>query len=223
MPEVDVMAVKKPVPAVYAVSGLMVVGGLAIVMWSLMQKKELGYGALKPITANELMSVPLSPTLEGGTITVRIGTPITIMNPSVMYQGPGRNTYTYARIVQTIGGQEVSVYGSGVAGVFVGPATTPMAFSLIAAEQPQPSGCPKQALCAYAYGASQLPVGWICGAPPVPGPATVILEIHQNAQQSGRAQDADGFSSPTCGSAANPVPRIPLLSKRYANKILFTA
>jgi len=44
----------------------------------------------------------------------------------------------------------------------------------------------------------------------------VLLEIYQNAAQSGNPADADGFSSPTYNG------RVPIMFKRYKNKILFS-
>jgi hypothetical protein len=213
----EVMVKQVPKPEVYAVSGIFLLLGVgAILLWA-KQKPQTGYGDMKQIAPGEFISMPISPTLEGGdVIAMRIGQTIPAMIPSVMYQGPGRDTFSYFRIVQNQGGQEVTVQGSGVAGVHVGPCDEPSVFYLVSPDQVQPPGCPAQALCAYTW-PGPIPTP-ICGAPPQPGYATALLEIYQ----VGAPQDADGFSSPTCGTDEYPVPRVPVVWKRYTSKILYS-
>ena len=115
--------------------------------------------------------------------------------------------------------------GSGIAGVHVGPASAETVFNLVADDQPQPEGDPGPRLLAYNWPGPCIPVGGcppgipscpISGAPPVAGYADVLLEIYQNEAQSGDPADADGFSSPTYNG------RVPIMFKRYKNKILFS-
>jgi hypothetical protein len=105
----------------------------------------------------------------------------------------------------------VSVYGSGVAGVHVGPADTLTEFDLVSPQQPQPEGAQPQSLTAYPYpGTVPTPV---CGVHPEAGPATVWLTVYGKKHVS----DADGFSSPTC------MQRVVVKRSVFPNKIMFVA
>lgn len=219
MPNGQIGVVKKPRPEVMAISALLAAGGVGMILLWAMQRSEKGYGDLRQIAPGELMSQPISPTLEGsGVVSIRIGEGIAALMPTVMYVGPGRDTFSYFQVKQRQYGEAVTVYGSGVAGVHVGPAAEPMVFPLVAADQPQPGGCPAQALCAFNYpgppGAEN-----ICGGPPMPGYGDAYLEIYQRQDP----QDGDGFASPTCGSADVPIPRVPIITKIYRGKVLFKA
>lgn len=208
--------IKKPKPEIMALSALLAVSGVGMILWFLKGKAAVGYGALKKISADELMSMPIAPGLESDiAIALKIGQILEIPNPTVMYEGPGRDTYTYLRAVQIQGTQEVTVMGSGLAGVHVGPAGDPTIFNLVAEDQAQPVGPPRAALLAYNWpGPTPCPIS---GAPPVVGYADVLLEIYQNQTESGDPRDADGFSSPTYNG------RVPIQVKRYRQKILFSA
>ena len=70
-------------------------------------------------------------------------THLTIPTPIVDYAGPGVDMYTYAQIKQVVNGSVRTVWGSGVAGVHVGPpnpgATSARAsYPLVSAQEPQP-------------------------------------------------------------------------------------
>ncbi len=215
--------VKKPKPEIMALSALMALGGVGMVLWFLKSKAVSGYGPLKKITATELMSMPIAAGLESDmAIALKIGQILEIPNPTVMYEGPGRDTFSYLRAVQLQGTQEVTVMGSGIAGVHVGPASEPTVFNLVAEDQPQPVGPARAALLAYNWpgppGAtpsdpSPCPIS---GAPPQVGYADVLLEIYQKQADSGDPRDADGFASPTYNG------RVPVMYKLYRNKILFS-
>jgi len=210
------ITIKKPKPGVMALSALLAVSGVGMILWFLKGKAAVGYGPLKKISATELMSMPIAPGLESDrAYAIKIGQRYDVPNPTVQYQGPGRDTYAYLRAVQIQGTQEVTVMGSGIAGVHVGPASEPTIFNLVAEDQPQPEGPPAATLLAYNWpGPTPCPIS---GAPPVAGYADVLLEIYQNQTESGDPRDADGFSSPTYNG------RVPVQVKRYHQKILFSA
>ena len=219
----DIAVVKKPKPEIMAISALLAIGGVGmIVLWA-MQRGQEGHGDLKPIAPGEFMSLPISPALEGSAVTpLLIGQVLAVTRPSVIYQGPGRDTFTYAQIKQNIGpgGQAVTVYGSGVAGVHVGPASEPTVFDLVAEDQPQTPGCPQYGLCMEGWPGTG--VSPICGMPPRAGYADVYLQVYQIRDP----QDGDGFTSPTCGWGDTPEtmrPRVPVIHKVYRKKILFKA
>ena len=193
---------------IIAIAAAVGLGGVALILLGL--KGKAGIGGLAPLGPGEFMGSPASAFLEGtGVITVPVMGAIAATRPQVQYSGPGRDAYTYFRIVQNQGGRAVTVYGSGVAGVHVGPANTPTTFDLVSPSQPEPPGCPAQALCAYPW-PGVLPTP-ICGGPPRPGPADAVLEVYERRT----AADADGFSSPTCNG------RVPVARKLYPNKVLF--
>ncbi len=140
--------------------------------------------------------------------------PISMVRPQWLYQGPGRNAYSHFRLLQVQRGQLVTVYGSGVAGVHVGPAARPTVFDLVSPTQPQPPGCQPQSLCAFPW--PGVPPTPIAGAPPQPGYADAYLEIYEDAALSGDPRDADGFSSPTFNN------RVPAVRRIYKNAVRFT-
>jgi len=201
----DIIAIKKTQGSgVAVVSAGLVAGGLALLLFSLTKKDGIA-----PVPEGKL-ETPTSVSLVGpNAITVAIGATIPILDPIARYQGSGRDTYTHFRVVQVQNGVRVTVQGSGIAGVHVGPAATLTPYHLVAFDQPQPPDCPQQTLCAYPWpGPSPAP---ICGAPPVPGYADAYLEIYQKKDP----QDWDGFASPTCNG------RVPVARLQIANKILY--
>lgn len=219
MPQVTVVGVKKPVPAVYAISALLGLSGVALIIFALRGKDPLG--GLNPWRPGEDPQDLRSPNLElAGQIAVSRGTPFAALRPTLKYGGPGRDVYTYFRIVQNQGGTWVTVYGSGVAGVHVGPPNPGVTsalteYYLVSPQEVQPPfpQCVAQSLCAFPWPGAN--VSNICGAPAQPGNATAVLEIYENQSQSGNPADADGFSSPTCNN------RVAILRKSYPDKILF--
>ena len=181
------------------------IGGLALLLMNLGKGEPVNPpppgSVFRDLTA-ALLSTP-------STIDVVRGQPIMLVDPTVLYQGPGMDTYTYFQVKQIQNGVKVSVQGSGVAGVHVGPATTLPPFHLVAADQPEPPDCPARGLCAYVWpGPEPAP---ICGAPPQPGYADAYLEIYQRRDP----QDHDGFASPTCNG------RIPIMRLKLANKVRY--
>ncbi len=217
MADVTLIGVKKPNPAVYAISGVLALGGIGLIVLGF--RGGVSLGATGPLRPGETLDTLRSPNLDAaGQIVVSIGDPIAAQRPTARYSGPGRDTYTYFRILQQFGGQWVTVYGSGVAGVHVGPPSGPSALTeyyLVAPNEVQPpfAQCVAQSLCAFIWPGAE--VSNICGRAPRPGPATAVLEVYQNQHLSGNAADADGFSSPTCNS------RLPVFRREYPNKIMF--
>jgi len=222
---VDMMVVKKPVPGVYVVSGLLVVGGLALVLLSGSKKGGAytqgvtdttgRFGPVNPLQSGEVLQNlwVYGVLAQAGAITVRRGDLINAQTTSAEYQGPGRDCYTYFRVVQQQGGQWVNVYGSGIAGIHVGPpvsdASAPTRFPLVAPDQPQPAGCTIQGLCAFPWpGPAPCPLN---GASPAAGLGTVLMEIYEKRY----AADADGFSSPTYNN------RVPVFRSYWPDKIRF--
>lgn len=210
------------------VGGILAVSGIALALkymfgapTALVSSGGGGGGSqLAPLGANEFMSNPIAPILEQpGVIALPIGHPFVVADPTVQYQGAGRNTYAYLQIKQQRNGQWITVYGSGVAGVFVGPSpSTYRIYPLVAGDQPQPGNYPAQSLVAFAWpGPQHTPIS---GAPPVKGPGSVYLEVYQLLDPA--RDGVDGFASPTLGPANGAgVPRIPVARTVYADKVIF--
>lgn len=204
---------------VLALSGLLVVGGMALVLSGLSNKGGGGgasdeFGKLAAVHPDETVGVPTVAGIGTGVLPVQIGQPFALVNPTVSYAGPGRDTYTHMRVVQFRNSHWITVYGTGVGGVHVGPSNEVRNFALISPDELQPPGCPPQSLCAFPWpGAEVSPIN---GAPADLGKATVLLEIYQNSQQSGNPADADGFSSPTYNN------RIPIRRSAFRDAVLFT-
>ena len=145
------------------------------------------------LPGEEILALGIQNIERKGPIPVRIGDAFPAVLPSILYKGPGRDTYTYFRIVQNVGGDWVTVYGSGVAGLHLFASATPQIFALVSTTEIQPAGCPSQSLCAFPWPGEPKVTG-ICGGPAQPGVATAVLEIYGKMG----VEDADGFSSPTC-------------------------
>lgn len=210
---------------VIVLSGLLIAGGLALVLSGLKKGSGGGggndqFGRLAGILPGESMGDPLVDGFGVGVVPLQIGQRLGVLNPTVAYAGPGRDTFTYFRIVQRIGpfgaDQWQTVYASGVAGVRIGPASSVQVFPLVSPTQEQPPGCPAQSLCVFPWVQGQdpnFPPGWgICGAPPRLGAATALLEIYQRTGP----EDADGFAEPTCNG------RVPVRRSVWFDAVLFT-
>lgn len=213
MAQKDIMVIKKPGDNVKAVAVGMGVAGAALILYS-MTRRPAGAGSLNPLAPGEKLEGLASASMDmSGTIEMSSATGagfIIVTRPTVRYLGPGRNAYTTVQIKQYQLGQWVTVYGSGIAGSLLAPATILTPYDLVPASQPQPAGCPSQALCAQRWQGDWM--NPICGAPPVPGVADVHLEIYERRYQV----DADGYSSPSCNATRKPVAR-----RVYSNKIMF--
>jgi hypothetical protein len=163
-----------------------------------------------------------------GARPLQAGKPIQLYNPSIEYDGPGIDVFTYLSIRQQLGGSQVTVYGSGVAGVHVGPSSGLRPFRLVSDTQPQPADgtCNRDGkiagpwMCAYIWGSPSTRSTPICGAPPVLGPADIWVECFFKASDSGNGADADGFSSPTCYRVAGK-PRLAFAHLTYRGKVVF--
>lgn len=208
MPEATYLRKGQSGPLVAA--GVLGVGGIALIVYAIAKGGGAPTPATGPLGPGETMGKPTSPTLDQSTqIPVRRGDRIAAVRPTVTYSGPGRDTFTQFSIKQQRGGQWVTVYASGVAGVHVGPSPSVAPWNLVSPEEIQPPGCPPQSLCAFPFpGVGPNP---ICGAPAQAGPASAYIEVFERRLP----QDADGFSSPTCNG------RIPVAVRVWANKILF--
>lgn len=207
---------KKPDSGVVIVAGALGLAGLFLVF------KALGKGDLARLPdppagcglrSGEEMSNPASVTLEGGTATVRVGQTFYIENPTVLYQGPGRDAFTYLRVVQVRGGQAVTVYGSGIAGIHLQPSSAMREMKLVRDDQVQPEGAPQNSLMAYPWpGDPSMPIS---GAPAEPGSADVWLEIYERCA----AADVDGYAAPTFPHAG--AYRVPVRRHVYPGRIVF--
>lgn len=225
MPNGQLVVIKKPRTEVMVVAGLMAVGGVALILLALRKGISGAFGPLAPLGPGESLTDIRSANLDAaGVLTLQAhgvqGLPA--LDPTVIYQGAGRDTFSYFQVKQFQSGQWVTVYGSGVAGVHVGPAPIPTRYHLVSAEECQPTGCPSLSLCAFPWpgnvGVSGLCQGSpitqvtpICGAAPIPGHAVAAIEIYERKT----AADGDGFTSPTCN------PRIPVARREFAGKIMF--
>ncbi len=234
MPNVDLVFSKKTLsPGVMVFAGLLGAAGITLIVFGLQGSRFL----LFPLRPGEKMGDLTSPSFRDGELKrVTIGDPIVCASPTVQYEGAGRDVYTYFSVQQRQQGQWVTVYGSGVAGVHVGPPNPGVTSALTRyylvsdTEDQNIAGTlngraydlhfPIRSLGALPWPGSPL-VSPICGAPPVPGPASAVLLVYQNQSLSNDAADADGFSSPTCGSALVNHARKPVFVKEYSNAIRF--
>lgn len=190
-------------------AGGLIIGG-GILLYIFLKGRPVPFCILAPLLPGENLAALTSPALAGsGQLRLSRGTPIVVTMPSVRYMGSGRDAYSYFRVVQQQNGIWVTIYGSGIAGTHLGPATTWQTYALVPPDVPQPPGCPSQSLCTFAWpGPEPTP---ICGAPPQSGVATGLLEIYERRTPA----DADGYSSPTCN------PRVPVACQVYPDKFLF--
>ncbi len=192
----------------------LIAGGAALLLYALTQGQGPP-GETAPLGPGEDMGSPASPSFEGeGVVQVALGQQIVCNRPRMTYSGSGRNAFTQFQVWQKQGSYWVPVYASGVAGSRMFAASTLTAYDLVPVEQPQPEGCPSQALCAYAFpGLAESPV---CGAPAQRGYAWARIAVYQrNEACLTCSPDYDGFSSPTCQD------RKPVRFKDYPDKILF--
>lgn len=209
-----------------ALSGLLALGGLSLIVYGLTRGGSESGPTIptRPPVPGDQWGVPIAPEFEGqGQVRVPIGEYLKARQPSVEYQGPGRNAYTSLLILQRSGSQWATVYASGVAGSRMFTAARLTRYGLVAPGQPQPDGSVGPELWAYPWPGTA--VGPICGMAPQPGPATAVLAVYgvQSETYEGcapacppdSAPDYDGFASPTCN------PRLAVTFKVYPDKILF--
>lgn len=173
-----------------------------------------------PLLPGETIQAIRTPSFDSGPIRVTLGQPVVAARPQAVYQGPGRDAYTYCRVLQQgiAGSQWVTVYGSGIAGFHLPASATPTPLDLVNPAQPQPPGCgcPTQGLCAYPWTQTINPCissTGICGAPAVLGRPTILaIEIYEKKYPA----DADGYSSPTC-YVVNGQRRMPVFRQLWQN------
>lgn len=220
------MAILKTPSEVEVIAGLLAAGGIALVLSGLSKGGTLppgdsgsdAFGPLAAIRAGESLGAVTNANIGVGVTPIQVGNLLALTMPVVSYAGPGRDTYTYFRIVQqqyvygaVLDPRWITVQGSGVAGVHIGPSANIQNFPLVSPDEVQPEGAPPQSLVAYPYpGPTPTP---IAGARPQLGRATALLEIYQRG--SG-ADGSDGFASPTMNG------RIPIRRSVYMNAILYT-
>jgi hypothetical protein len=205
------------------VAGLLGVGGIALIVYAIAKGGGAPDPDKGPMRPGETMGDPTSATMQApGPVNIRRGDRLSVLRPTVGYSGPGRDAFTQFSIRQEQRGQWVTVYASGVAGVHVGPSPQAANWDLVSPNQPQPSGCAAQSLCAFAWPGVEGPVGFfpnpICGAPPQPGPASAYLEVFErvgNISGPFIGPYDPGFASPTCNK------RIPVAVKVWPGKIVF--
>jgi hypothetical protein len=201
--------------ALIAVAGLLGLGGVVLVILGLKQGQS-GVPGLCALLPGEQMSAPDSlifhqQTPGGIEVSISAAPFIIIPHPVVYYAGPGRDAFTYAEVKQTQGNKYGTVYASGIAGTHLPNSATLAQFDCVPPTQPEPTGCPAQALCLSPWpGTTANP---ICGFSPIPGSADLYLSIYQNTQ----AVDGGGYASPTCNPSRCPVQRTVL-----KNAITFT-
>jgi hypothetical protein len=153
------------------------------------------------ISTGTIGTTPVNFPANGGTLTLPATGTLTIINPQVRYSGPSFSVYTYAQIKQIINGTPVTVFGSGVAGIAVGPASSPTLFPLVRSDQVQPTGPPGPYLTLYPWPGPSTTVAAICGAPPKPGiPGSLHVQIYGDQTETGNPADTNGYSSPTCNN-----------------------
>lgn len=138
---------------------------------------------------------PFVPNLPAGPVTVQYGSPFTIHNPKIKYQGPATTVWTYMRLEQIIDGFPVSVYGSGLAQINLPASATPTDFSLIPSDESQLGGGQAADLTAIPWpGPDSMPLN---GGHPLIGLASVYLDVFhdglglQNPTYSGRQPTAE--------------------------------
>ncbi len=199
----------------------LIAGGAALLLYALTQDQGPP-GETAPLGPGESWGFPTSPSFEEeGVIQVPIGQQIICNRPRVAYSGPAsRNAFTQFQVWQKQGAHWVPVYASGVAGARLWQSSNMMLNDLVPVEQPEPTGCPSQALCAYPF-PGLVNYQPLCGAPPVKGYAWARIAVYQrNESCLTCSPDFDGFSSTTCPQPDNLV-RIPVRIKDYPDKILF--
>jgi len=211
----ELIVVRKPRPEIYAIAGVTGLVGLYLLLQGAKGGgKSDALGAWDPLGSNHSLSNLRSLSLDApGSITVPIGQNIIAADPKVTYAGPGMDTYSYCRIVQQRSGQWVTVQGSGVAGVHIGPPNGPStAAEYELADEPVVPCGDHNDLCAIVYpGPDATPIS---GAPPLPGAAMAVLEIYACSHPVGDPQHPLCFASPT-----QPPGRRPVLRRLYPNKI----
>lgn len=173
----------------YVAAGVLGVAGVGLVL--------LGLGKKGGAPVPGEWSPPYVPgQATGATIEIHTGGTVHVLAPKIKYRGPATQVFTYLQVKQAYQGQEVSVMGSGVAGVSIGPADTLTEFDLVSPTQPEPPGEPAQSLMAGQWpglrdAAGNIPTP-ICGKPADPTqPGKMYLEVYAKG-------DGDGFSAPTC-------------------------
>ncbi len=173
-------------PEVLAIAGLLAVGGIALVLIGMGQGAGPGpvpekFGSL----TFARIATPSNPGSNvgpgSGTLNVTAGETITVVNPTYVYQGGGKDIFAFARIVQNNAyGNNITVQGSGLSVSRAMQSATPTAQKMVPIANAQPGGCLNAGtntfdLCMVPWpGAAQIS---ICGAPAQLGPATLLLEI----------------------------------------------
>ena len=157
-------------------------------------------GPCGPLNAGETLTRIGVDAFDAATApyAVAIGQDFTCTDPHVHYEGPGRDAYTYFRIVQQYQGRWVTVQASGLSGTHLqpgNPGQVPLAGQLIASVWPGPDPAP------------------INGKPPDPGPATLVIEIYERKSPN---DGADGYAAPTYNR------RIPVARTVWPNKIVYS-
>lgn len=203
---------------VWLIGGALAVGGL---VWALSQGQGQGQAPRKGITAltsncelqGEQLSNPASLTLEQsgpGYFRIPIGQTLELKGNTILYQGPGRDVFTAARIIQQMGDQWVTVYGSGIAGIHLYASPVMKEFALVPSDPPSALG---GSLVLYPWPPGPSPTSNpICGQAAVPGlDAILLLEVFGICSSA----DADGYSSVTC------MKRQPLRRHEYDGKVAF--
>jgi hypothetical protein len=181
----------------YIAAGVLAVGGIGLVIVALSQ----GRGGVP----GHDFSDPYVPGMPAGTTPTIHLTDLAffVVAPKIKYAGPGIDAFTYLQVKQPYQGMEVSVMGSGVAGVHLAPASVLTDMNLVSPDQVEPPGFPAQSLgackwpgCGDPYGCTPGSPGCVfhtpvCGKPAVAGPGYIYLQVYQ--------KDAgDGYSAPTC-------------------------
>lgn len=228
---------KKPDNTGLAIAAAVGLGGVAI-LWLMSQGKGAvpsppgggtpgagpAIGGSGPVdrsclSSMERISDPASASIVSAGIIGKVrGVTIDVVQPVIQYQGPGRNLYTSARIVQNQGWDPIrnvergwiTVYGSGIAGIYIPASPTPKLFALVPSSPISTLG---GTLTMYPFpGPPNSQANQICGWDAYPGKATLLIEVFGLCRSS---DGADGFASVTCNG------RSPLARYTGTDKILF--
>ena len=175
---------------VYIIAGLLAVGGLALLLTS-------GGGTTPQPKPGDVWGAITLPNGPAAGTNVKIGNTLKLNKPSVVYSGPGVDTYTYITLKRA---DKRIVYSGGLAALHLPPTATPMVYSLVSEQQQQPDGTigPIMELMPFP-GPAPTPS---CGVMPAPGLHSLVVEIYGRKNPGLAGDDPEQFASPGCNPRA---------------------